>query len=144
MFLGCFYILRSVFSYLLWFQWYIPVLYISAQEISLFQHEMMFLWTSFVTIGVKLSVLYVWPAPDIKALTLPVAHMHFALASNRTQIHVIDFRRTYMTRIRNIYVGYYCINHQHFLHPLWASFPSFGVVEDWILKMTCTDVHYEN
>lgn len=97
---------------------YIPVLYISAQEISLFQHEMMFLWTSFVTIGVKLSVLYVWPAPDIKALTLPVAHMHFALASNRTQIHVIDFRRTYMTRIRNIYVGYYSINHQHFLHPL--------------------------
>lgn len=52
---------------------------------------MMFLWTSFVMIGVKFPVLYVWPATNIKGLIFPVARMHFALAGNRTQTSVIDF-----------------------------------------------------
>jgi len=52
-------------------------------------------------VGVKFPVLYVWPATDIKGLIFSVVRMHFALASNRTQTHLIDFRNS-MTGIRKI------------------------------------------
>lgn len=78
----------------------------------------MFLWTCFVTIGTKFPVLNVWPATYIKGLIFRVVHMYFALASNRTQTFVVDFRGNSMTRVRKNYVQSYSINNQHFLHPL--------------------------
>lgn len=53
----------------------------------------MFLWTCFVMIGVKSPVLNVWPATDIKGFIFHVVHMHFALACNRTQTFIVDFRK---------------------------------------------------
>lgn len=61
----------------------------------------MFLWTSFAMVGVKFPILYVWPATDIKCLIFPVImRMHFAFASDRTQTHLVDFRKISVTRIR--------------------------------------------
>lgn len=56
---------------------------------------MMFLWTSFVMIGVKFHVLYMWPATDIKGLIFPVLCMHFALASTRTQTQGSRFQKKF-------------------------------------------------
>lgn len=69
-------------------------------------------------IGAKFPVLNVWPATDIKGLIFHVVCMHFAPASNRTQMLVVYFRGNFMTRIRKSYVQSYSINNQHFLPPL--------------------------
>lgn len=69
-------------------------------------------------IGTKFPVLNVWSATNIKGFIFHIVHMHFALAGNRTQTCVVDFRGNSMTRIRKNYDQSYSISNQHFLHPL--------------------------